>query len=251
MCVARTEYAEILFFAVPNGICGKGSHTHNDKLSFVLRLDGEEVLCDSGTGTYTRDPKTRNRFRATSAHNTVGVDGQEQNTIYGGRTGLFCMGTEAEVSRIEQATENEDLVLRASHAGYERLGVTHTRTIRLRARKNMAIVEDQLGGDGTHLFEINFQLTPRWKVSSVENLESEIRARVSGTRELQIIFQSPNNAQGQQEKSLISMTYGASTPNNRLRFWGESTLPATLTTIVSWATKSSGTSDAKKAGVYS
>jgi hypothetical protein len=115
----------------------------------------------------------------------------------------------------------------------------------------MAIVEDQLGGDGTHLFEINFQLTPRWKVSSVENLESEIRARVSGTRELQIIFQSPNTAHGQQEKSLISMTYGASTPNDRLRFWGESTFPATLTTIVSWATKSSGTSDAKKAGVYS
>jgi hypothetical protein len=251
MCVARTEHAEILFFAVPNGICGKGSHTHNDKLSFVLRLDGEEVLCDSGTGTYTRDPKMRNRFRATSAHNTVVIDGQEQNTIDGGRRGLFCIGTEARVSRIEEATENGDIILRASHKGYERFGVTHTRTIRLSAGKNEAIVEDQLGGDGRHSFEINFQLTPRWKISSVENLESEIRARISGTRELRICFQGPNNIHGQQEESRISVTYGATIPNNRLRFWGESTFPTTLTTIVSWTTQSSDTTDLKKAGVHS
>src|SRR5207245_2328124 len=69
--IVRAEEAEVLFFAIPNGIFGKGSHTHNDKLSFVLRLDGEEVLCDPGTGTYTRDPNLRNQLRATAAHNTV------------------------------------------------------------------------------------------------------------------------------------------------------------------------------------
>jgi len=190
----------------------------------------------------------RNRFRATSTHNTVVVDGQEQNTIDGGRTGLFYIGTEAEVSRIEQATENEDLVLRAYHTGYKRFGVMHTRTIRLRETKNMAIVEDELEGDGTHLFEINFQLTPGWKVISVENVESEIRARVSGTRELQIVFHSPDRIHGQQEESLISTTYGTSTPTHRLRIWGESTFPATLTTIVSWTARPSGASDGK-AGV--
>ena len=113
----------------------------------------------------------------------------------------------------------------------------------------MAIVEDQLGGDGTHLFEINFQLTPNWKVMSVENVESEIRAYVSGTRELQIVFQSPNRAHGQQKESSISMTYGASAPTSRLRIWGETTFPATLTTIVSWTARSSVDSDGKKAGV--
>src|SRR6266550_4338476 len=235
IAIAKTEHAEVLFFAVPNGIFGKGSHTHNDKLSFVLRLDGEEVLCDSGTGCYTRDPEVRNRFRATAAHNSVLVDGEEQNTFDHGRAGLFWSGSEAEVGRIGQWRENGDLFLRASHSGYKRLGVMHTRTIRLPEGKPKAIVEDRLSGIGTHRFEINFQMAPGWKVSSLENLQSEIRARVSGPRELGIIFRGSGNVCGRQEASLVSMTYGGSTTSSRLRFWGESTFPTTLTTAFSWA----------------
>ncbi len=235
IAIAKTEHAEALFFAVPNGIFGKGSHTHNDKLSFVLRLDGEEVLCDSGTGCYTRDPKVRNRFRATAAHNSVLVDGEEQNSIDRGRDGLFRIGTEAEVTRIEDRNENGDVLLCASHSGYKRLGVMHTRTIHLPERKPMAIVQDQLVGTGTHRFEINFQLAPSWKVSSVEKLESEIRVRIWGGRELQVGFQGPGNVNGQKEDSSVSMTYGASTPTTQLRFWGEAVFPAILTTTVSWA----------------
>jgi hypothetical protein len=214
--LARAEQAELLFFAVPNGIFGKGSHTHNDKLSFVLRLDGEEVLCDSGTGCYTRDLEVRNRFRATAAHNSVMVDGEEQNTFGRGRSGLFWIGTEAEVAPVEQWRENGELFLRASHSGYKRLGVMHSRTIRLPEGKPMVIVEDRLTGSGAHRFEINFQLALGWKISSVENLQSEIRTRVSGPRELGIIFRGPGNVRGGQEASLISMTCGGSTPSARL-----------------------------------
>jgi len=235
IAIAKTEHAEVLFFAVPNGIFGKGSHTHNDKLSFVLRLDGEEVLCDSGTGCYTRDPEVRNRFRATAAHNSVLVDGEEQNSINRGQDGLFCIGTQAEVTRIENRNENGDVLLRASHSGYKRLGVMHTRTIHLPERKPMAIVQDQLVGAGTHRFEINFQLAPSWKVSSVEKLESEIRVRIWGGRELQVSLQGPGNVNGQKEDSSVSMTYGASTPTTQLRFWGEAVFPAILTTTVCWA----------------
>jgi hypothetical protein len=235
MILARAEQAEVLFLAVPNGIFGKGSHTHNDKLSFLLRLDGEEVLCDSGTGGYTRDLEVRNRFRATAAHNSVMVDGEEQNTFDRGRTGLFWIGTEAEVARVEHWLENGELFLRASHSGYKRLGVIHTRTIRLSEGSPRAIVEDRLSGSGAHRFEINYQLAPAWTVSSVEIVRSEIRARVSGPRELGISFQSSGSVHGRQEESSISMCYGALTPGTRLRFWGESVFPATLTTAFSWA----------------
>jgi len=241
--IASAEDVDVLFFAIPNGIRGKGSHTHNDKLSFVLRLDGEEVLCDSGTATYTRDPKLRNRFRATSAHNTIVVDGQEQNTIDSGPTGLFWIGNEAEVSPIEHWREDGQVVLRASHSGYKRLGVTHTRTIRLPQRECRAVVEDQLGGCGVHRFEINLQLAPNWKVSSIDNVDSEIRVRASGSREVEIVFSGTHDAYGQEEESSISMCYGTQTPSKRLRFWGESTLPALLTTTFGWTATASRTSD--------
>ena len=235
IALVRAEQTEVLFLAVPNGIFGKGSHTHNDKLSFVLRLDGDEVLCDSGTGNYTRNPNLRNQFRATAAHNTIMIDGQEQNIIDRSTGGLFRIGTEAEVSRIEHWNENGSVCLRASHFGYKRFGATHTRTIRLVESQREVILEDQLGGSGTHTLEINFHLAPGWKVTSVENLQSEICARVSGRRELGIIFRGSGNVCGRQEASLVSTAYGSSTPSSRLRFWGESIFPARLTTTLSWA----------------
>src|SRR3989449_6248585 len=127
--VLRHGSAELLFFAIPNGIFGKGSHTHNDKLSFVLRVGGQEVLCDSGTGCYTRDIATRNRFRGTVAHNTLLIDGTEQNRIDPGPLGLFILGNEAAVSQIQEGRGARGCFLRASHTGYCSLGVTHARTI--------------------------------------------------------------------------------------------------------------------------
>src|SRR5260370_32028047 len=59
--VLKHGSAELLFFAIPNGIFGKGSHTHNDNLSFVLRVGGQEVLSDSATVRYTKCIPFRNR----------------------------------------------------------------------------------------------------------------------------------------------------------------------------------------------
>jgi len=234
IAIVRAEQAEVLFFAVPNGICGKGSHTHNDKLSFVLRLDGEEVLCDPGTGTYTRDARLRNHFRATAAHNCVVIDGQEQNTIEHSRSGLFWIGTEAEVGPIEQWCEHGSLCLRACHSGYKNVGVMHTRTICFPKERPAVMVEDELDGNGAHTFEINFQLAPDWKVNSLDILGSEILVRVSGRRGLQISCQSVGNMHAERRTSLMSMSYGALTQSSSLRFWGESTFPTKLTTTFSW-----------------
>src|SRR5229473_7801871 len=158
--VLRHGSAELLFFAIPNGIFGKGSHTHNDKLSFVLRVGGQEVLCDCGTGCYTRDIATRNRFRSTKAHNTLLIDGAEQNHIDAGPSGLFILGNEAAVSSIEHGKEAQGYFLRASHTGYCSLGVKHTRTVHAIQNERSFVIEDELEGDGVHDFEFNLQLAP-------------------------------------------------------------------------------------------
>ena len=65
----------------PNGQNDRGVHAHNDKLSFELCVNGEDVIIDPGTYVYTPNQKWRNTFRSTGYHNTVKVDDHEQNQI--------------------------------------------------------------------------------------------------------------------------------------------------------------------------
>jgi hypothetical protein len=232
--VLRHGSAELLFFAIPNGIFGKGSHTHNDKLSFVLRVGGQEVLCDSGTGCYTRDIATRNRFRGTVAHNTLLIDGTEQNRINPGPLGLFILGDEASVSQIQQGRGARGCFLRASHSGYCSLGVVHTRTIRVVDGERTFIIEDQLEGDGVHDFEFNLQLAPN-RSAEVAAAENGIVCRILGDRQVQLTVNGPPRLQGSARPSLISTTYGVTASAVRVRFWGSAAVPARITTRISWA----------------
>src|SRR5712692_5537227 len=213
--VLQNGSAELLFFAIPNGIFGKGSHTHNDKLSFVLRLGGQEVVCDSGTGCYTRDIGTRNRFRSTAAHNTLLIDGAEQNRINTGPLGLFILGKEAAVSQIEQGREARGYFVRASHTGYRSLGVTHTRTIRALNGERAFLIEDQLDGDGVHDFELNLQLAPN-RTAELAPVEKGILCRIVGDRRVQLAVVGPTGLQGAVQSSLISSAYGVTVPATRV-----------------------------------
>lgn len=57
---------------------GSGGHSHSDTLSLVVRRGSKDVLIDPGTYTYLADPKWRNAFRGSAAHNTVRVNNRDQ-----------------------------------------------------------------------------------------------------------------------------------------------------------------------------
>jgi Heparinase II/III-like protein/Heparinase II/III N-terminus len=232
--VLKNGSAELLFLAIPNGIYGKGSHTHNDKLSFVLRVGGQEIFCDSGTGCYTKDIATRNRFRSTAAHNTLMIDGTEQNRIDAGPQGLFTLGNEATVSLIQAGRESQSCFLRASHSGYRSLGVKHTRTVRAVEGEPALVIDDKLEGDGVHDFELNFQLAPN-RNAEIISLENGIMCRVLGDPEVQLIVTGSVLLQGEMRPSLVSAAYGATVPSSRVRVWGRTTVPARITTQMWWA----------------
>jgi hypothetical protein len=232
--VLRHGVAELLFFAIPNGIFGKGSHTHNDKLSFVLRLGGREIFCDSGTGCYTREIATRNRFRSTAAHNTLLLDGTEQNRIFPGPRGFFIIGNEASVSPIQEGKDEHGPFLRASHTGYHSLGVVHMRTIRVASAEPGFVIEDELDGDGIHDFELNFQLAPN-RNAEVTPIKGGILCRIFGDPQVRLIVTGPAQLEGMIQPSLLSATYGVTIPARRVRFWGRAAVPTRITTHISWA----------------
>ena len=164
--IGRQDALEVVFLAMPNGMKGKGTHTHNDKLSLVAHLHGQPLFIDSGTGCYSRDAKTRNQFRATTAHNTIRMDGQEQNQFSTSNGSIFIIGNDARVSPVRVEEDEQRVLMSASHDGYGRLGVIHKRTVEL-ARPAILTINDYLTGIGYHTFEMCFHLHPRWYVEIV------------------------------------------------------------------------------------
>ncbi len=143
----------LVFSAQPNGANGKGHHTHNDKLAVTLSVDGEPIFIDPGTAAYTGNPALRNLFRSTAMHNTVQIDGEEQNRFV--ETDLFALRNDAEVSVVEHKV-NERAV--AMHSGYERFShwVRHGRKVEW--RDGTWLIEDKFTGAGEHDFLWNFIL---------------------------------------------------------------------------------------------
>lgn len=126
VAVVRAGPAEVLLRAGSIGQYGKGGHAHNDQLSITLALDGSEVLVDPGTYVYLPSPALRNRFRSTQMHNTLAVEGMEQNDWASGRgEALFWLTSNRADARILVA-EPTDLV--AEHRAY---GVPCRRRVQL------------------------------------------------------------------------------------------------------------------------
>ncbi|PYV25794.1 MAG: hypothetical protein DMG27_08715 [Acidobacteria bacterium] len=233
IAAARRGDVEALFFAMPNGIHGKGSHTHNDKLSVVLRVEGKELFCESGTGCYTRDVDLRNEFRSTKAHNTVVVKGQEQNTIPMGKGGAFSCGNDARVGPLEWETSNGNWRLRAPHFGYQRMGMTHSRTLLWNDDRYLTI-EDDFAGSGGCTIEAHYHLDPSWKVVDIGCSKGSVHCRLQGIKTVEVRFEGQEGLAVETVPANISRVYGVLIPAERIGVRMGGTLPFVLRSIVRW-----------------
>lgn len=93
-------------------------HAHADTFNFILRVDGRDMIYDTGTSTYEKNQQ-RQYERSTSAHNTVVVDGKNSSDVWGG----FRVGRKARVS-IRKDTPG---IIMAEHDGYGTMGIGHRR----------------------------------------------------------------------------------------------------------------------------
>jgi len=161
VAVVRTNAGDYLL--VTNGIVGTngfGNHKHNDLLSFEYHRGGTPLVVDPGSFVYTSDPDARNRFRGTAYHNTVAIDGVEQNDLR--PDWLFRLFETSHAESIAFVDRDGAVEYTGKHHGYERLPqpVAHERTFRFDKASGDLVVVDRLVGRGAHALRWHFHLAP-------------------------------------------------------------------------------------------
>ncbi len=105
---------------------GKGGHSHNDQLSFVLNYKGEDFFVDPGAYVYTASAEMRNLFRSTESHNTLIIKGLEQNTWHDySKDDLFWIAKDSAKAKAVSINEGGFVGV---HHGYRR---QHRREFRI------------------------------------------------------------------------------------------------------------------------
>jgi Heparinase II/III-like protein/Heparinase II/III N-terminus len=233
IAILRRNEASIVFCAMPNGLRGKGSHSHCDKLSIIFRLGPDEIFCDTGSRCYTRSAERRNLDRSTRVHNTLMIDEAEQNIFSLDPRLLFQSGNEAAVSQI---TTFEGGV-RASHHGYSRIGIEHRRTVELGDGWLLVVDEvsgDEASGTGEHLLDLRFVLGPEWHVSSEKTTGETVSCIIEGPRRLTLTCETAQLLTLSVIPTEISREYGAGLSTNCLKIQTAARLPAKVQTRVTW-----------------
>jgi hypothetical protein len=120
----------------PHGSLNCG-HAHADALSVELATAGRPVLVDSGTSSYTG--RDRDAFRATSAHNTVTVDGESSSVV----RGLFHWSHIARTTSHAWTSGPATDFWSGSHDGFTRLPdpVVHDRAVLFLHNRYVVVVD--------------------------------------------------------------------------------------------------------------
>ena len=125
---------------------GSGGHSHSDILSLTVSCGDREVLIDPGTFTYIADPDERNRFRGSSAHNTVRIDHRDQAIPAG--PFRWLEKPEVRVNRWSSSPERDELDAECRYGGF-----THRRRVVFVKPGMLAVLDTVDGPPGKHTFE--------------------------------------------------------------------------------------------------
>lgn len=180
---------------------GQGGHSHNDQLSFELNVQGEDFIVDTGTGVYTADKDIRNLFRSTKQHNTVYIEGYEQN--YFDENNLFEMKEET----FSKCSKFEDNYFEGYHQGYlNKLNILHKRKIKLEDQSIK--IKDYLG---------NFKGFSYLNLHPAVIIEKNKNNKIKLSNGKITIFLSNDINKVKIENSKISIKYGELKKNKKIK----------------------------------
>jgi len=136
---------QVIFDSGPFGPWSAG-HSHADALNIVARCGNDEILTDPGTFTYVAEPKWRDWFRGTEAHNTIRLDGRDQATP----AGPFRWANLPEVTILSWKTNAKRDAIEGE-CRYR--GFTHRRTVEFQKPATVLIIDEIDGPPGEHNVE--------------------------------------------------------------------------------------------------
>jgi uncharacterized heparinase superfamily protein len=200
---------------------GNAGHGHADSLSLALTINGRQWLVDPGTHCYVSGENERDKFRGTTAHNTLQVDGLDQAEP----SGPFVWRSLPHVSVDRWLPGKTFDFFSGKHDGYCRLPhpVIHRRCV-FHLKERLWLVLDRAEGEGKH------QLALHW------HLASGITHAPAGSHS--IVLKGPDGqslaflpAEGQAwrqeiKSGEVSSAYGRSEPGVVLCFSAAALLPA-------------------------
>jgi len=134
-----------------------GTHSHNDLLSFVLSIGKTEFITDPGAYVYTSLPYKRNEFCSTAKHNTIIVDGIEQNLL--SSKNLFTVRQDASIEFFSAEETSTEISCCGSYTlEADETKLRHERKYIIAKEKNQISISDHLTFKGNHkaTFYIHF-----------------------------------------------------------------------------------------------
>jgi uncharacterized heparinase superfamily protein len=154
VALARGE-AKVVVRAGAHGPDWQLGHAHGDLLSFELSRGADRLVRDTGTLSYDPGPE-RSALRATAAHNTVELDGENQIEAWGS----FRVGRRGRARTLGRGEEGDWSWIWAAHDAYAWLPgrPQHHRVLALSDRA--LVVLDAVSGGGRHRVASRLHLAP-------------------------------------------------------------------------------------------
>ena len=183
IAVLRAGEASVIFCAMANGLRGKGSHTHCDKLSIIFRLGPMKfsAIAEAAATPVRRSCETS--IAPPGRTIPLWLMSAEQNIAPTDPGLLFQCGNEAAVSPIalseggEMAGAGIASGLFAGWRGAPEDGATGERSL---------LILDELSGTEKHLLDLRFILGPGWRVSSEMMTGETVSCVIAGPRRLSL-----------------------------------------------------------------
>jgi len=215
--------------AGPHGFLN-GGHAHADALSIAITVGSRPLIVDPGTGCYTIDPETRDRFRSTALHNTLTLDRRSQSVP----AGPFHWRSTARTTALDWQTSDGHDYFEGEHDGYK--PAIHRRA--MVSRSGCWTVVDRVSADdAVHRADVHWHIHPAWQVTQV-NGHGAKAIHTDGTVVWivgagdDISFEVLRGSSEQRDLGWCSPVYGAVVPATTIRITSERTAPIHIATVI-------------------